>query len=36
MYDSLKDGGGGMTLIEIGPWNEETQRAKFISNFGFE
>ena len=36
MYDSLKDGGGALTVIEVGPWNEETQRAKFISNFGFE
>ena len=36
MYDSLKNGGGQIELIEISPWDEIKQKAKFISNFGFD
>ena len=36
MYDSIKNGGGQIELIEISPWDETKQKAKFISNFGFD
>jgi len=37
MYDSLVAGGGAIgNLIEISPWNSQTNEAKFVSDFGFD
>ena len=36
MYDSLIAGGGAVNVVEISPWNSQTNEAKFVSDFGFD